>query len=30
MGRGNHRGSIFRLLIGQALLARGGLPLHGV
>jgi hypothetical protein len=25
-GRGNHRGSIFRLLIGQALLARGGLP----
>ena len=26
MGGGNHRGSIFRLLIGQALLARGGLP----
>jgi hypothetical protein len=26
MGRGNHRGSIFRLLIGQALLARGHLP----
>jgi hypothetical protein len=26
LGRGNHRGSIFRLLIGQALLARGGLP----
>ena len=26
MGRGNHRGSIFRLLIGQALLVRGGLP----
>ena len=25
-GGGNHRGSIFRLLIGQALLARGGLP----
>jgi hypothetical protein len=25
-GPGNHRGSIFRLLIGQALLARGGLP----
>ena len=25
-GRGNHRGSIFRLLVGQALLARGGLP----
>jgi hypothetical protein len=24
-GRGNHRGSIFRLLVGQALLARGGL-----
>jgi hypothetical protein len=23
---GNHRGSIFRLLVGQALLARGGLP----
>jgi hypothetical protein len=26
MGHGNHRGSIFRSLIGQALLARGGLP----
>ena len=25
-GGGNHRGSIFRLLIGQALLAQGGLP----
>ena len=25
-GGGNHRGSIFRLLVGQALLARGGLP----
>ena len=25
-GRGNHRGSIFRSLIGQALLARGDLP----
>jgi hypothetical protein len=25
-GGGNHRGSIFRLLIGQALLARGDLP----
>jgi hypothetical protein len=25
-GRGNHRGSIFRLLVGQALLTRGGLP----
>ena len=25
-GRGNHRGSIFRLLVGQALLARGDLP----
>lgn len=25
-GLGNHRGSIFRLLVGQALLARGGLP----
>jgi hypothetical protein len=25
-GGGNHRGSIFRLLIGEALLARGGLP----
>lgn len=25
-GRGNHRGSIFRLLVGQALVARGGLP----
>ena len=25
-GRGNHRGSIFRLLVGQALLARGRLP----
>lgn len=25
-GGGNHRGSIFRLLLGQALLARGGLP----
>src|ERR1019366_10193864 len=24
-GLGNHRGSIFRLLVGQALLARGGL-----
>jgi hypothetical protein len=25
-GLGNHRGSIFRLLVGEALLARGGLP----
>jgi hypothetical protein len=25
-GGGNHRGSIFRLLVGQALLAKGGLP----
>lgn len=25
-GGGNHRGSIFRRLVGQALLARGGLP----
>lgn len=25
-GLGNHRGSIFRLLVGQAMLARGGLP----
>ncbi|MER8661326.1 hypothetical protein NKH34_09315 [Mesorhizobium sp. M1148] len=25
-GGGNHRGSIFRLLVGQALLSRGGLP----
>jgi hypothetical protein len=25
-GGGNHRGSIFRLLVGQALLTRGGLP----
>jgi hypothetical protein len=25
-GGGNHRGSIFRLLVGQALLARGDLP----
>ena len=25
-GGGNHRGSILRLLVGQALLARGGLP----
>src|SRR5690606_38910230 len=26
-GSGNHRGSIFRLLVGQALLERGSLPL---
>ena len=25
-GGGNHRGSIFRLLVGQALLATGGIP----
>ena len=27
LGSGNHRGSIFRLLVGQALLTRGGLPI---